>query len=93
MESLNFSEFKSEDVAGRVGPASEIIVDPKSSDVSGRKIRTAQSRNCETSVSEARIKQMVSSLKNTNRFGFGDDLVMFLNNRVGLRTFFLRLRF
>lgn len=49
-----------------------------------RKIMTAaSSRNLETSMSEVKIKQMVNTLKNTHKFGFSDDLVIFLNNRVG----------
>lgn len=40
---------------------------------------------CETSMSEAKIKSMVSSLKHNQRFGFNDDLVVYLNNKV---TFF-----
>ena len=76
---------------GKCASSVEVIVDELTSPTSIRSKsssmmlsfnRRPNLRTCETSVSEAKIKSMVNILKNGQRFGFNDDLVVYLNSRV-----------
>ncbi len=89
LKSESISYFDSKSVYGDVGGNHKnevlVVVDEDGSSLRSRSAiedHRAELRTCQTSVSEARIKSMVKNLNMTQKFGFNDDLVVFLNSRV-----------
>ena len=76
-ESISYFDRRKTTAASMIKP--DPVVDNKETTFL---LENPKSGSCETSLSEAKIKSMVSSLKNNQRFGFNDDLVVYLNNRV-----------
>ncbi len=84
-ESISYFDRKSvgcENGNGNKTGEIEVVVDEAVRSKSATAGNRADLRTCQTSVSEARIKSMVKNLNMTQRFGFNDDLVVFLNSRV-----------
>ena len=89
VSAVKLVENSTEDFEEKVKPI-DVIIDeiteqtPKNNNISTtpKSINSGYIRTCETTLSEVKIKSMVNTLKNNYRFGFNDDLVVYLNNRV-----------
>ena len=82
-ESISYFDRRKTTAASMIKP--DPVVEDKEAIIL---LENPKSGTCETSLSEAKIKSMVNSLKNNQRFGFNDDLVVYLNNRVNHTSFF-----
>lgn len=75
-------ENSTENFEEKVKPI-EVVVDENTVQTAPKSLNSSNYvRTCETTLSEVKIKSMVNTLKNNYKFGFNDDLVVYLNNRV-----------